>query len=363
MKKWLIGIIILFIVGYGVTQMNSETDNEKLTEEENNDHVQDEDSQTNGLSIRITKDQVYKGDLLLINTDYPVPPEAEVPEAVNLSRHPELVDGFVLLDDSIRLSRDLTKKISMMMKDAQKDGVSNFIMNSGYRDEKEQNELYEKMGPDGAMPAGYSEHHLGLAVDIGSTQGKMEYAAEGKWMKDNAWKYGFILRYPEDKTAITGVQYEPWHFRYVGLPHSAIMYEKNFVLEEYLDYLKERKSVTTTFNNQVYEIYYYSVSESEDATIHVPANHRYERSGNNIDGVIVTVYSGEGEASTNEASTDDDSTNETPWNDPSENEVQANTIPPEERPAGTAPTDTIPAEKGPAGAVPTDMIPAAEAGS
>ncbi len=78
----------------------------------------------------------------------------------------------------------------------------------------------------------------------------MERAPEGKWIEENAWKYGFILRYPEDKTELTGIQYEPWHIRYVGLPHSAIMKEKNFVLEEYMDYLKEEKTISVSVNGE-----------------------------------------------------------------------------------------------------------------
>ncbi|MBU5494611.1 D-alanyl-D-alanine carboxypeptidase family protein, partial [Enterococcus sp. S177_ASV_20] len=108
------------------------------------------------------------------------------------------------------------------------------IINSGYRDFDEQSVLYQEMGAEYALPAGYSEHNSGLSLDVGSSLTKMERAPEGKWIEENAWKYGFILRYPEDKTELTGIQYEPWHIRYVGLPHSAIMKEKNFVLEEYM---------------------------------------------------------------------------------------------------------------------------------
>lgn len=86
------------------------------------------------------------------------------------------------------------------------------------------------MGADYALPAGHSEHNLGLALDVGSTQMKMDKAPEGEWIEENSWKYGFILRYPLDKTDVTGIQYEPWHIRYVGLPHSAIIREMNLDL-------------------------------------------------------------------------------------------------------------------------------------
>lgn len=75
------------------------------------------------------------------------------------------------------------------------------MINSGYRDNKEQGQLYKDMGADYALPAGYSEHNLGLALDIGSTQPDMNQAPEGKWLTKNAWTYGFILLYPKEKTA------------------------------------------------------------------------------------------------------------------------------------------------------------------
>lgn len=85
----------------------------------------------------------------------------------------------------------------------------------------------------------------------------MDKAPEGKWIEENSWKYGFILRYPKDKTDVTGIEYEPWHIRYVGLPNSIIMKEKNFVLEEYLAYLKNEKHLSATVNNINYLISYY----------------------------------------------------------------------------------------------------------
>lgn len=148
-------------------------------------------------------------------------------------------------------------------------------------------ELYQEIGSDYALPAGYSEHNSGLSLDVGSTQMQMNEAPEGKWIEENAWKYGFILRYPKDKTDVTGIQYEPWHIRFIGLPHSAIMYEKNFALEEYLDYLAKEKDIYSVINGKKYTVSYYPVSE--DITIKVPVNLPYEISGNNKDGVIVTV--------------------------------------------------------------------------
>ena len=115
------------------------------------------------------------------------------------------------------------------------------------------------MGSDYALPAGYSEHNLGLSLDVGSTQKKMEKAPEGKWIEENVWKHGFVLRYPKNKSNITGIQYEPWHIRYVGLPHSAIMQKENYI-RGILRLLKRTKEITTDVEGKQYTVSYYKVS-------------------------------------------------------------------------------------------------------
>ncbi|MGX5440486.1 M15 family metallopeptidase [Bacillus thuringiensis] len=235
----------------------------------------------------ITKEQIYKGDLLLVNRDYPVKKDSIRSDIINVNHNSELVRGYVIFDRNLRLSKDVVKKFLNVVDAAGKESVNHFLISSGYRDFQEQKQLYEKMGSDYALPAGYSEHNLGLSLDIGSTQKKMEKAPEGKWIEENVWKYGFVLRYPKNKSNITGIQYEPWHIRYVGLPHSAIMQKKNFTLEEYLEFLKEEKEVSTEVEGKKYTVSYYKVSEN--TKVNVPANKQYEISGNNMDGVIVTV--------------------------------------------------------------------------
>ncbi|PEX67507.1 D-Ala-D-Ala carboxypeptidase VanY [Bacillus cereus] len=235
----------------------------------------------------ITKEQIYKGDLLLVNRDYPVKKDSIRSDIINVNHNSELVRGYVIFDRNLRLSKYVVKKFLNVVDAAGKDGVQHFLMSSGYRDFKEQSKLYKEMGSDYALPAGYSEHNLGLSLDVGSTQKKMEKAPEGKWIEENVWKHGFVLRYPKNKSNITGIQYEPWHIRYVGLPHSAIMQKKNFTLEEYLEFLKEEKEVSTEVEGKKYTVSYYKVSEN--TKVNVPANKQYEISGNNMDGVIMTV--------------------------------------------------------------------------
>jgi LAS superfamily LD-carboxypeptidase LdcB len=119
---------------------------------------------------------------------------------------------------------------------------------SGYRSYNRQKTIfnrnvnkygYEKANEFSAR-AGESEHQTGLAMDVSSRVVNMELVEsfgdtkEGKWLVDNAYKAGFIIRYPKDKMDITGYQYEPWHIRYVGLKVAKIIADNDITLEEYI---------------------------------------------------------------------------------------------------------------------------------
>ena len=89
-----------------------------------------------------------------------------------------------------------------------------------------------------ALP-GTSEHELGLAVDIidefyTNLDAGQENTSTQQWLMANSWRYGFILRYPNGSTDITGIIYEPWHYRYVGLEYAKDIYERGLTLEEYI---------------------------------------------------------------------------------------------------------------------------------
>ncbi|WP_028549448.1 D-Ala-D-Ala carboxypeptidase VanY [Paenibacillus sp. UNC451MF] len=294
MKKWVFLLVVVLLLGYEAVQHKMEDANGSPEHEEakvqssSSAAVQTKQGKLSKQTIAIAKDQVYKGKLVLVNKKYAVHEEGIQSDVVRLFSHKELIKGFALLDNTIRLSQDVTKSFGEMVEAADKDGVRHFMISSGYRNEDEQDELYQEMGSDYALPAGNSEHNLGLSLDIGSTQMEMNQAPEGKWLIKNASKYGFVLRYPKDKTAITGIQYEPWHFRYVGLPHSVIMKEKNMTMEEYLDYIKEQKNLSTQVEGIPYEISYYRYSKN--MTISIPDKQRYDISGDNRDGIIVTMY-------------------------------------------------------------------------
>ena len=109
---------------------------------------------------------------------------------------------------------------------------------SGYRSYSYRKSIYTPYSGYSA-PAGASEHQLGLAMDItlakynGTLSVDFGNTKEGKWVKENAHKYGFIIRYLQGKEDITGYNYEPWHLRYLGVDLATELYEKNITLEEY----------------------------------------------------------------------------------------------------------------------------------
>lgn len=93
----------------------------------------------------------------------------------------------------------------------------------------------EKLAENIVAPVGSSEHELGIAVDIIADKSRSDNETVYNWLAENAYKYGFIQRYPSNKTDITGIDYEPWHYRYVGKKAAAEIYEQGICLEEYLE--------------------------------------------------------------------------------------------------------------------------------
>ena len=178
-------------------------------------------------------------------------------------------------------------------------GRSHVAIRSAFRGEEQQRRLFNQranqIGRDEAWRwvalAGYSEHHAGLAFDFGIFRnGHMAgFTGTGvySWFRQNAHYFGFILRYPAGRFNITRVEYEPWHFRYVGIPHAFIIHNSGFVLEEYIEFIRIRNqnySYKIYIDNVLYEIFF-----TDDFEIELPAYSEFTISGNNIDGFIVTV--------------------------------------------------------------------------
>ena len=183
--------------------------------------------------------QTQTGDdwkLILVNAEHPVPEDYSV--TLKELRNDQWVDERIY------------PELQQMFDDARAEGIYPLI-NESYRSAERQQEIldnyiaaYEAEGLsteeaqqralEVVAKPGTSEHQLGLALDI-----IVEYEEDStqtwQWLKENCWRYGFILRYPEDKTEITGISYEPWHFRYVGAEAAQQITERGITLEEYLE--------------------------------------------------------------------------------------------------------------------------------
>ena len=191
--------------------------------------------------------------------DGPAFPEAEDWQILLVNPWNELPEDYEItlkaLPDGQKVDERAYDSLTAMLQACRDDGLRPKIC-SAYRTMSKQTYLYNnkiarlrnagyskkaaiaEAGRWVARP-GTSEHQLGLAVDIVSTsyQGltkKQEKTAEQKWLMEHCWEYGFILRYPNDKSEITGIGYEPWHYRYVGVDVALDIRDSGLCLEEYL---------------------------------------------------------------------------------------------------------------------------------
>lgn len=176
--------------------------------------------------------------------------EADLPWQLTLvNRAHGLPDGYrfslARTRDGMQVDRRIASALEEMLDDAEALGYE-IHLNAGYRTTAEQQALFDDkvasyvstgydtttaqtLAAQWVSQPGTSEHELGLAVDIGT-----ETLALYDWLAAESWRYGFIRRYPPDKTALTGVSHEPWHFRYVGEEAAAEMHAQNLCLEEYV---------------------------------------------------------------------------------------------------------------------------------
>lgn len=187
----------------------------------------------------VTEDEAYK--TMLVNITHPMPDGYTV-ELVTVDSRGYKMD--------VRAAEDMKQ----MLADAEAEGLSPIICSS-YRSVDRQITLFnnqvkkqqgfgldydaafEKAKTVVAYP-GTSEHHTGLAADIVAKSHQVlddsqENTAEQKWLMENSWKYGYVLRYPSDKSDLTKIIYEPWHYRYVGKEVAQYLYENDLCLEEY----------------------------------------------------------------------------------------------------------------------------------
>ena len=262
--------------------------------------------------VSMTEAGLGTGELVLVNNMIKF--RGSVNEEELLVVRDNKNSSYMVSDRNVKLLPSAMSALNEMLGDFFAATGNNGVMaRSGYRTVEYQQELYEDdLASSGAssstlvaMP-GYSEHHTGLVVDFttynSQTDSYREFDGTGDfaWIMENCHRYGFINRYPEGKEKLTLIDNEPWHFRYVGIPHASIMKDYDFCLEEYIDFIKNYTIdsgflLKDTDDGARYIVYYVPLSSGETTAVYHPKKHGsdefypYSISGNNVDGFIVTV--------------------------------------------------------------------------
>lgn len=261
----------------------------------------------------VTAENIHAGELILVNADH----EYVFPDVpTDVSVYENKTKAYKVSDLEVTLSMNAITPFNRLMDDFYAvSECGDVLVVSGFRTEEFQRQLYaDRVASQGVEAAakyvalpGQSEHHTGLAMDLSvyTASGDGYYVREYekcKWLVENFENYGFVLRYPEEKAALTGISYESWHYRYVGLPHSLVMKEKNFCLEEYIDYIHEftdgkmlawengasHEAQSFTGTDGAYLVWYVPATDGK-AQVSVPWDRTYRISGDNIAGFVVTV--------------------------------------------------------------------------
>ncbi|SDT10911.1 D-alanyl-D-alanine dipeptidase/carboxypeptidase [Paenibacillaceae bacterium GAS479] len=252
--------------------------------------------------VRLNREEIYKGHLVLINQIHPVEQPLHSEQLRPLNTHPAIKEWR----KGMLLERECLQHFAALLEASQ--GMNEIIAVSGYRTKQEQVGIYEgslvENGPQYtaryvALPD-HSEHQIGLAIDVGVMNDEVDFIAPAfpdsgaaKRFKELAAEYGFIQRYQEEKESITGISCEPWHFRYVGYPHAKIMEDRQLCLEEYIEFLQGYtfSGEHLEFTNKSTEInIYYVPAEENDTMIPILECDDYRISGTNGNGFIVTAF-------------------------------------------------------------------------
>lgn len=248
-------------------------------------------------TISLQPDLIHAGNLILVNAKYPY--------HENIVRQ-TLTPVFAQASE-VLLGDHVVKLLSDIMN--QMNGWDQITPVSGWRSMKEQVEIYESSllenGRDFtekyvALP-GHSEHQTGLAIDLALKQALIDfirpdfpYTGICQAFRQKSVSYGFIERYPLGKENITGIAQEPWHFRYVGTPHAEIMAKHDFVLEEYISFLRAYPYGIQPYfynsNGMHIAVSYLEASKTTDTVLEIDDTNPYSISGNNIDGFIITQW-------------------------------------------------------------------------
>ncbi len=250
------------------------------------------------LRVELGDDAISRGDLVLVNGGNPFR-AADAQELVSIADRKS--GSYFVRSLDMLLAPDTLAAVNAMLDDYLAQGGSKTInLVAAWRSEDTQQHLFDRSTARNglghalryvALP-GHSEHHTGLAVDFSlylSDGTSADFTGDGEyaWITAHCADYGLIVRYTQDKEPLTGIAAEPWHFRYVGVPHAQKITEMQFCLEEYMDYLRsfpfEGEHLFITGGGGRYEVWY-----EEGSAAHLPIEGSYTVSGDNTGGLIVT---------------------------------------------------------------------------
>lgn len=243
--------------------------------------------------------KMHEGELVLVNKDHEYVFPATVSHMSDIrSSRVKAADGnypYSCDYDKLMDTVALGAFNEMMNAFYTATGNSYALVSAAYRTAEEQNSM------GGETKGGYSDHHTGMLVTVKffmdgimySTQDS-KFSADYTWLAENAHKFGFVVRYPDNKIAQTGVSNYSNAYRYVGKAHAAYMSQNNLCLEEYVELLKTHNlfdsHLSVTDSDGVgYEIYRIAASTAAQTSVQIPAGKQYAISGDNDGGLIVTV--------------------------------------------------------------------------
>jgi len=250
-------------------------------------------------SVILEEKDIYSGCLILINRSQPFRGDEKAVMQKLAPAHADYPDVLLEAKASYMLSQ-LMRELGI------KDAI---VPVSGFRSVQEQRAIFESsMKENGeaftlkyvALP-GHSEHQTGLAIDLAEKAGDIDfirphfpYTGICQSFRELSSKYGFIERYQAGKEAITGIGHEPWHFRYVGYPHSELIHQNSLTLEEYIDFIQDYpyagKHLRLEDGSRRIDVSYIKASSSSETIVEVQDQIPFHISGNNRDGFIMTEW-------------------------------------------------------------------------
>lgn len=241
MRKVVILVLIFVISMIGTYIFIKRDYDNKVVKENVNNQLVENIKQSETITTSTTEKEINDWKLILVNYENALPEDYKI-ELSNI-------------DETRKFDSRAIDELNKMMKAMKNDGIKNIWVQSSYRSIEYQQGLFneevntyiaqgktkeeaEKLTLKKINKPGTSEHNLGLAVDFNYVDYNFDKLKGFQWLQENAEKYGFILRYKKEKEDITKVDYEPWHWRYVGVENAKKMNELDMCLEEYIDYLK-----------------------------------------------------------------------------------------------------------------------------